>query len=126
VGFVLVSSPAAVSIEEALAFHERLHAEAMPVAGVVANRVTPDLWPSGSLPSPGELARALAEQGREDGDLAGRLATTLAEHQALARAEARALERLFGATAAVPRATVPRLETDVHDLGGLARMAEQI
>ncbi|HYG69871.1 MAG TPA: ArsA-related P-loop ATPase, partial [Anaeromyxobacteraceae bacterium] len=37
VGFVLVSSPASASVDEALAFHERLHAEAMPIAGFVAN-----------------------------------------------------------------------------------------
>jgi glycerol-3-phosphate acyltransferase PlsX len=50
VGFVLVTSPSPVAIEEVLAFHDRLHAEAMPIAGVVANRVTTALWPGGPLP----------------------------------------------------------------------------
>jgi anion-transporting ArsA/GET3 family ATPase len=125
VGFVLVSSPAAASIDEARAFHGRLRAEGMPVAGVVANRVTPDLWGGeGPLPSPGELAAALGAGG--DVDLARRLAEALAEHQALARADARALERLFSCEPELPRAVVPRLEEDVHDLRGLARMAERI
>jgi anion-transporting ArsA/GET3 family ATPase len=125
VGFVIVSSAAAVSIEEALAFHERLRAESMPVAGIVANRVTPDLWPGpGPLPSADDVAAALGAAG--DAALAGRLAATLAEHQALAHAEAHALERLFGAAAGVPRTIVPRLETDVHDLAGLARLADRI
>ncbi|HSN91280.1 MAG TPA: ArsA-related P-loop ATPase [Anaeromyxobacteraceae bacterium] len=124
VGFVMVASPAEASIEEALAFHRRLRGEGMPVAGMVANRVTPDLWGEAApLPSPGEIAAAL---GAGDGELGGRLAEALAEHQARARADARALDRLFAAEPGLPRAVVPRLEEDVHDLRGLARMAERI
>jgi anion-transporting ArsA/GET3 family ATPase len=124
VGFVLVTSASPVAIGEVLAFHEKLHAESMPVAGVVANRVTPELWPGGPLPGGADLAAALG-RSRAEADLAERLARTLAEHQALARAERRALERLFGALEA-PRATVPRLESDVHDLAGLARLRERL
>ena len=125
VGFVLITSPSPVAIDEVLAFHERLHAESMPIAGVVANRVTPDLWPEGELPTAEALARALGGGKRRDGDaaLAARLAATLADHQALARAERRALERLL-ADVEAPSVVVPRLETDVHDLAGLARLAD--
>ena len=126
VGFVLVTSPSPVAIEETLAFHERLHAESMPIAGVIANRVTPDLWPAGApLPGAEAIASALEAAGAGDGRLAARLAATLSEHQALAAAEGRALGRLFAASEA-PRATIPRLETDVHDLAGLARLAERL
>jgi anion-transporting ArsA/GET3 family ATPase len=129
VGFVLVTSPSPVAVGEVLAFHERLHAESMPIAGLVANRVAPDLWPGGPLPDAGALARALAGAegggGGGDGGLAERLASTLAEHQALAVAERRALERLFAVVEA-PRVVVPRLETDVHDLAGLARLCERL
>jgi anion-transporting ArsA/GET3 family ATPase len=125
VGFVLVTSPSPVAIGETLAFHERLHAESMPVAALVANRVTPDLWRDGTpLPAAGELARALALAGAP-ADLAPRLAATLAEHQALARAEEQALAGLF-AGLPVPRAVIPRLESDVHDLAGLARLGERL
>ncbi len=123
VGFVLVTTPSAVAIDEVLALHERLHAESMPIAGLVANRVTPDLWPDGPLPSIGELERALGGAGEEV--LAARLLRTLSEHQTLAQAERRALGRLF-ATLDAPRAVVPRLETDVHDLAGLARLGERL
>jgi anion-transporting ArsA/GET3 family ATPase len=122
VGFLLVTSPSPIAIDEVLSFHERLHAESMPVAGLVANRVTPDLWPGGTLPGEAQLAEVL---GARDADLAGRLARTLLEHQALAVAEGRALDRLFAQVDA-PRATVPRLETDVHDLAGLARLCERL
>jgi hypothetical protein len=97
----------------------------MPIAGLVANRVTPDLWPGGALPTEAELASALRAEKAGDGALAGKLARTLAEHQALADAERRALGRLASAVEA-PRAVVPRLETDVHDLAGLARVGERL
>jgi anion-transporting ArsA/GET3 family ATPase len=143
VGFVLVAGPSPLSVDEALFFHDHLVAESMPVAGVVVNRVTPDLWPAGGrLPTPAELASALGEAGNPSpgaggdgpapaagrpggdapGDLASRLSRTLAEHQRLARADGREVRRLFEATTGA-RAVVPRLETDVHDLGGLAAIA---
>jgi anion-transporting ArsA/GET3 family ATPase len=126
VGFVLVASPSHVSIDEAIAFHERLHAESMPIAGIVANRVTPDLWEGRApLPSAADLEGLLAATGVDGPGLARRVAETLAEHQALAAAERAALERLLGSVAA-PCAVVPRLESDVHDLAGLARLAERI
>jgi len=123
-GFLLVSSPSPLAIGEALAFHERLHAEAMPIAGLVVNRLTPDLRP-GDGPLPGAAALApLLPPGAEPG-LAARLAATLAEHQSLVVAERRAiaplLERLAG-----PAALVPRLESDVHDLAGLAMLGDRL
>ncbi|ACG72222.1 adventurous gliding motility protein R [Anaeromyxobacter sp. K] len=125
-GFVLVASPAAAAIEEALAFHERLHAESMPVAGLVVNRLTPDLWPAATpLPEADDLAAPLAAAAASAPDLAARLAATLAEHQAMAAAERRSLAGLLARIGA-PHALVPRLEGDVHDLAGLARMADRL
>ncbi|HEX9050177.1 MAG TPA: ArsA family ATPase, partial [Anaeromyxobacter sp.] len=63
--------------------------------------------------------------GADGAALGERLAATLADHQALAAAERRALSRLF-ALVAVPRAVVPRLESDVHDLSGLAELGERL
>lgn len=125
VGFVLVTSPSPIAIQEVLAFHERLHAESMPIAGVVANRVTPDLWPEGPLPTAEDLAAPLRRRRSPDASFAGRLARTLAEHQALASAERRALDGLFAQLDA-PRAVVPRLESDVHDLAGLASIGDRL
>ncbi|OFX25068.1 MAG: gliding motility protein [Anaeromyxobacter sp. RBG_16_69_14] len=124
VGFVVVSSASPRSVDEALYFHERLHAESMPIAGVIANRVAPDLWPGGgALPEPDELAAALAARGVPDArDLGARLARVLAEHEVLARADAREVELLFR-SAPGPHAAIPRLESDVHNLAGLARLA---
>ena len=127
VGFLLVASPSHASIDEAIAFHERLSEEAMPVAGLVANRVTPDLWEGRApLPSAADLEGPLRAAGAGDGALARRLAGTLADHQALALAERAALDRLFASMPDAPRVVLPRLETDVHDLAGLARLAERL
>ena len=121
-GFVIVASPAAAAIDEALALHERLHAEAMPIAGVVANRVTASLW-DGTRPLPDgpELAAALPGA---DPSMGGRLAAALAEHQLLAAADREAIQRLTGPIEA-PYAIIPRLEEEVDDLGGLAKIAGQ-
>ncbi|MFL5299776.1 MAG: ArsA family ATPase [Anaeromyxobacteraceae bacterium] len=125
VGFVIVSSASPRSVDEALFFHERLHAEGMPIAGVVANRVTTPLWTGGALPGSDELRAALAATGAPDASLAARLARTIDEHEVIARADAREVERFFAAAHGA-HVVVPRLETDVHDLAGLARLAERL
>ncbi len=123
VGFVVVASPSPVSVDEALYFHEQLRAKSMPIAGVVANRVTPDLWPAdGPLPSAGALAAVLPGAST---DLAGRLARTLADHQIFARADRSHVERLFAAGEGAKLA-LPRLEADVHDLAGLAALGDRL
>ena len=125
VGFVLVASPSPLSVDEALFFHDHLRTAGMPVAGSVANRVTPDLWPfPDATPGPDALATALEAEGA-GGDLAERLARTLEQHQAFARSDAREVERLRRGCSG-PHVTVPRLEGDVHDLSGLAALAEHL
>jgi len=125
VGFVLVSSAAPASVNEALALHARLRAEKLAVAGAVANRVTPSLWEAGPLPDAVVLEAALAAQGTPDPGLASRLARTLAEHQRQADADAAELRRLVQAVKGAT-APVPRFEADVHDLAGLERLARAI
>ncbi len=124
VGFVLVTAPNELAIGEVLAFQERLAVERMPVAGLVVNRLTPDLWTDEApLPAPAELSALLPGTAAPDRDrLSTLLAAGLAEHQDLVRGERAALApvlaRVVGACA-----MVPRLETDVHDLAGLATLS---
>jgi len=124
VGFVLVSSAAPLAVDEALGFHERLHAESMPVAGAVANRVTPALWPDGQVP-PTEAALQAALGPGGGGDLAARLRRTLEEHQLQAEADAAQVARLFAAVGGAG-VVIPRLPADVHDLRGLSALAERL
>jgi anion-transporting ArsA/GET3 family ATPase len=122
-GFVLVSSASPRAVAEARSLHDRLVAEGMPIAGAVANRVTAPLWPAGRpRPGPGELAAAL---GADDAGLAPGLALALEEHERMATADAGALADLL-ALAPGAHAVVPRLEEDVHDLAGLAALAERL
>jgi len=122
VGFVLVSSPSPLSIDEALFFHGHLRAQSMPIAGVVANRVTPDLWPGDRpWPSADQIEAALVAAGAGDASLAARLANTLAEHQIFAQSDARELRRLRRGTSGA-HASIPRLPSDVHDLASLAAL----
>ena len=125
VGFVIVAGPSPLSVQEARFFHELLHAESMSIAGIVANRVTPDLLPAGwALPTAQHLREALRACGG-DGELADRLAATLAEHQMLARADRNQVSRLFQGMEGA-RLVLPRLDTDVHDLTGLAELARRL
>ncbi len=122
-GFVLVSSPGARAVAEALSLHARLVAEGMPVAGAVANRVTSPLWPAGRpRPTAEELGAAL---GEVDAALAPELALALGEHERMAAADAKAVAVLLAATPGA-NAVVARLEENVHDLAGLVALAERL
>lgn len=124
VGFVIVASPSPLSVDEALYFEEHLHEESMPIAGMVVNRVTLDLWPMGRpLPTTDQMAAALC-QSQGDAALAQRLVDTLSDHQVLALADLREVSRLF-ARAAGAQVVLPRLESDIHDLAGLAQLAKR-
>ncbi|HET8733779.1 MAG TPA: ArsA-related P-loop ATPase [Anaeromyxobacteraceae bacterium] len=131
VGFVIVSSASPRSVDEALYFRQRLASEAIPIAAMVANRVTQDLWPAAfgpALPGAADIEGALVARGRRSGEaerLSVRVAQTLAEHQVLARADALQLGRLFRSSS-TPHAVIQRLESDVHDLAALARLAAEL
>lgn len=138
--FVLAAGPTRESVAHARAFLERLEARQAGVAGVVLNRVR--AWPEGAavpeIPAGAEREKAAAV-------LAERLAAGEAEDfpaRAAAEGALAALE-IFGAMVeADARATaplldrarrkgyfsrtVPELAGDVHDLDGLAHIAERL
>jgi anion-transporting ArsA/GET3 family ATPase len=120
-GFVLVASPTGRAVAEAGSLHVRLVSEGMPVAGVIVNRVTAPLWPTGRpLPDEAELSAAL---GAGDAELSPALALALDENERMAASDAAAAAPLL---AVAPHAVVPRLPEDVHDLTGLAALAERL
>jgi len=137
--FVLAASPAKQSTRHALAMLARLSAADVPLAGVVVNRV--HTWPGGG-PTPDrvptadredEARRALAaafatSEGSEfPADEAARAALAAADgYAALVRADAESTAELTGRVAKAGGFVrrVPELSGDVHDLEGLARVAE--
>jgi anion-transporting ArsA/GET3 family ATPase len=117
-GFVLVSGPSPLALEEALYFHRRLQEKEMPFVAFVVNRVHAD--PAREL-----RGRRATRPARLAPELAAKLAETLREQQVLARVERRAIARLEADTR--ERAVlVPEQDQDIHDLRGLAEFGELV
>lgn len=139
VAFVLVCSPEPLSVEEALFFHGRLSKAAMPLGGIVVNRVNaagPDLGPDFEKVIAERLAARPELRGFVPDDLArlaADLARTYGEQQTVAASDAAAIESLRQKTlgadeksegkpaaAAPPILRVPMFEHDIHDAAGIA------
>jgi anion-transporting ArsA/GET3 family ATPase len=144
--FILAAGAVGESVHHGEALLARLTAAGVPLAGIVMNRVR--VWPELGAPMPDSippvgheaqaraaLAFALAEAAREGGE-----ADFPAEQAASAAIEAanrhaRVVVRQREACDELHRdadrrglfwRTVPELSRDVHDLGGLARIAEHV
>ena len=117
--FVLVASPRRDTVAEAQFFADRLGESDLPVEALIVNRVHPEF--TDSLP---EAVRARAETfaGTDLGDLF----TNLADFAMVAAREGRHLEGLAEQIAPAPMVKVPFLQTDVHDLEGLAIIADHL
>ncbi len=114
--FVVVASPEPDALREASFFVERLESEAMPLAGVVLNRVR-----RAEVELSAHRALDAAERLAGLGD-AGAAAAALRVHAETAEAARhdRAMVARFGAAHPdVAERQVPALSVDVHDLAGL-------
>ena len=136
--FVLAAGPTRESIRHALGLLERLDSAGVALAGVVVNRV--HLWPGGGptpecVPDPGRsreahaaLAAALDADGL-DPEPAARAALAAADgYAAWVRADHEASAELatrVGRRGGFVR-RVPELPGDVHDLEGLAHVADRL
>ena len=126
VGIVVVASPDARAVDEALSLQRRLGDGGMAPDAFILNRVharTPvDL-------SPVRLAAYLAEHGVGRA-AASRLAPVLLEaherFQVLATADAREIERVDAARASACIVEVPLFEDDIHDIAGLSQLAAHL
>jgi anion-transporting ArsA/GET3 family ATPase len=123
--FVVVAAPEPDALREASYFVERLESEAMPLAGLVLNRVAPVRLPDLSP----DQAAAGAERLRAadpDEDSAEALTASLLElHADRMRQSERQhhlADRFVAANPRVPVTSVPALAQDVHDLAGLRRI----
>jgi anion-transporting ArsA/GET3 family ATPase len=105
-GFVLVASPAPLTLDEALYFHQRLRENRMPFVACVVNRVHPD--PAQGFPA----VRTAADV---DDELAEALVEVFQDQKRMARSDRRSVERLETGTGQ-DAVLVPEFEADVHDL----------
>ncbi|WP_409484539.1 ArsA family ATPase [Arsenicicoccus dermatophilus] len=122
--FVVVTTPEPAAVREAEFFMDRLRAEAMPLAGVVVNRVVRPVTGSPGareamsvaqrLPArgPAGATRALLRLAAADGEVAERQAAVVA-----------GLRQRAGG---LPLSEVPAAGTDVHDLTGLRTVADSL
>lgn len=121
--FVVVTSPAAESVEEASFFATRLNESGLPFGALVVNRVHPRF--GDEIPVQPRLLHRL-EQGTEDQELLARLLDNYEAFMRVVTLEERNLESL---SRKVPRhnwVRVPYLETEAVDLPGLWAVAEQL
>jgi anion-transporting ArsA/GET3 family ATPase len=118
--FLVVAAPEPDALREAAYFVERLSEDAMPLAGLVVNRASPEPLSAVSA----DEAMAAAEHLRKDDpdSLTAGLLGLHADRVRLAEREARLRERFGAAHPEVPTAVIPALAGDVHDLDGLRQV----
>ena len=130
VSFVLVTSPAPMSIQEVLFFSERLEESKMPRGAFVVNRFR--LPPPGGRapPSLADAAEAIARARLEARRRRARRAWSQAHADAVRLAALDALDVQRASTSVrdgeVPIVRVPELASDVHDLKNLGEVAETL
>ncbi len=123
--FILVSSPNALTVDEAIYFFELLVKERMPVATVVANRVHLDPYRGEEPPTAPELAAMSVPFSPPEG-LHERLANAVADARALAERDARHLARLIESVQPTPVIRIPRFDRDCHDIADLWKIDQHL
>lgn len=122
--FLVVATPEPDALREAAFFVERLQQDAMPLAGLVLNRV--------HTTEAAEVSASRAEGAAEDLDERGEHSMTAALlrlHADTMRRrdrEAHLLQRFTGAHPAVAVVSAPAMAGDVHDIAGLRTMSEAL
>lgn len=116
--FVLVASPRPDSVDEAVHFADKLAESKMSVTALIVNRVQPRFVEDGQLAS---LPRG-AEGG--SGTAFDHLVENLRGYTAASDREEQTYADLVVKVAPAPVYRVPLLEGDVHDLDGLATIAD--
>jgi anion-transporting ArsA/GET3 family ATPase len=111
--YVLVTAPRRDTVDEARYFARRLAEGRSAPAAVIVNRLHPRFSPSAG-------ARRMRSAGLAE------LEANVRELNAVADAEAAVLAPLTDDVGGAPIATIPLLPTDVHDLAGLAEVADHL
>jgi anion-transporting ArsA/GET3 family ATPase len=124
VAFVVVTSPAPMSIREALFFSDRLKESNMPRGAFVVNRVRAAPASLDGATGPDVLGVLKARHITLDDDAAGRLIVAHGDAVKLAALDARNMAGLRErAGMDVPLVEVPELPSDVYDARLLAKLA---
>ncbi len=125
--FVVVAAPEPDALREASYFVERLESEAMPLAGLVLNRVAPVRLPDLSADQASAGAERLRAVDPPEGTTEALTASLLELHADRMRESERQhhlADRFVVANPRVPVTSVTALAQDVHDLSGLRRVGQ--
>jgi anion-transporting ArsA/GET3 family ATPase len=117
--FVLITAPRRDVVEEATFFADKLAEADITVRALIVNRVHPHFGAG----SPSALRRRAENL---QGTPLAPFATNLADFAALAATEDGHLAGLTGRVAPAPVVKVPFLDTDIHDISGLDRIAAHL
>jgi anion-transporting ArsA/GET3 family ATPase len=129
VGFVLVLTPAAAAVSEALYFARRLRETGSPLCCFIANRTLPEPGncTNVSLRAGIESLSALRDLSQEELDLATAYLARMAEFLGkIARAQKQELERLAREAPGIEITTVPLLPHDVSNIDSLRAIADRL
>ncbi|HEX2160820.1 MAG TPA: ArsA-related P-loop ATPase [Thermoleophilaceae bacterium] len=119
--FLLVTSPRAAAIADALHFHGKLDSSRMPFGALIVNRVrAPVDARADDTELEAELNALLGEA------LARKVRHDLEDRNRLAERDARNIELMRVDLSGGELLAVPELSGDVHDLDGLAAVAERL
>ncbi len=124
VAFVLVTSPAPMSIREVLYFAERLHESGMRAGSIVVNRMR--VAPDGGAPVTVAEAKAAILEGKLvlDEDASERVAQAHADAFKLASLDASHLRLLEGMAGNTPIIRIAERPIDVNDVSMLLTLGE--
>jgi anion-transporting ArsA/GET3 family ATPase len=125
--FLVIAAPEPDALREASYFVERLESEAMPLAGLVLNRVAPVRLPELSPDQAAAGAERLrADDPAEDSPeaLTASLLELHADRMRQSERQHRLADRFVAANPRVPVTAVTALAQDVHDLEGLRRVGD--
>ena len=118
--FLVVAAPEPDALREAAYFVERLSDDAMPLAGLILNRASPE--PDTALPAEDAVAGAGRLRRQDPASVTAGLLRLHADQVRMVERERDLRNRFTAAHPQVPTAVVPALAGDVHDLDGLRRI----
>ena len=121
--FVLVASPNAETVDDAMYLYRRLQSASMPFGGFVINRLQASAVLTPESADEWNAVRRSPDTLSTDPGVAERLVENFERYEVLAAAHATHVKRLREQCVG-PHfwRTVPAFDSDVHDLGGLARI----
>lgn len=120
--FLVVAIPETDALREASYFVERLAEEDMPLAGLVLNRVIPELAADLTAEAADSAAAVLAEE--EQDVVTEGLLRLHASRQRAARRQDHVTDSFIAAHPQVPVVPLPAFGDDVHDLDGLRAIGD--